>query len=440
MLSWARKGLCALMVVGMALCVSAVPPPALEATDGVLRTTDASKAQVDLKGASWFGFNVDTGMLDGLWAGIDLATTTAQLRLLGFNTIRIPFDFTLLNAPAKDHRWANCVRKDIVQNTLDPQLRQTRKASKLPNPSLPPMPSLSPPGMCNSYVPHTGTVERLLLWTVSFLVNQGFYVLLNHHSLVSGNQIQRNPSEFARAWGNLWWKIASAKDFESKVKGRVFVDITNEPDFMGMKWSDQKHLIGATEMYIRVMDHLHTITPTGMLYFIEGTGQTNYGLCWGNGFVTDGTILSKYGIDDATPFFQRLLKKPYVKQVVISPHEYGPHIRKSNIIGKDLVQRMNASYGYLMNKGFCLNGGACFKFPMVIGEFGSDMDQAEMPFLNDFAQWMRSQKSNSWIVWAVNANSGDTGGLVDKTLWQDIRWDKVRFLEAKLGLKPWWKI
>ncbi|WIA10848.1 hypothetical protein OEZ85_011014 [Tetradesmus obliquus] len=438
--------LCALTLLGMALLGSgavAMPPAALEAHDGILRAVGTQR-QVDLKGASWFGFNVGSGMVDGLWAGIDLATTTAQLRLLGFNTLRIPFDFSQLKAPAKDYRRANCARKDIVHNTLDPRHRRPgsgRRSLPLPPAApkqVPPMPDLSPAGMCNSYVPHRGSAEDALVWLVSFLVRQGFYVVLNHHSLVSGQQIQRNPSEFAHEWGNLWWRIASAKAFEGQLKGRVFCDITNEPDFMGMRWSNQPNMIGATEMYIRVMDRLHAITPDGMLYFIEGTGQTAYGLCWGSGFVTDPALIAKHGIDDAAPFFRRLLQQPYKHQVVISPHEYGPLIRKSSILGADLVERMNASYGYLMTKGFC-GAASCTKFPVVVGEFGSDMkEESDLVFLADFARWMGSQRSNSWIMWAVNANSGDTGGLVDPTLWQELRWDKLRFLTEKLGLRPWW--
>ncbi|KAF6250478.1 glycoside hydrolase superfamily [Scenedesmus sp. NREL 46B-D3] len=415
--------------------------PALQVDGNVLKTT-ATRKQVDLKGASWFGFNVDTGMVDGLWAGIDLATTSAQLKLLGFNTLRIPFDFSLLKAPASDFRWAGCMRKDIVNNTLDPRLAKAKVGRTLrPRPpgTLPPVPPLSPPGMCNSYVPRTGAVEELLLWTVEFFVAQGFYVMLNHHSLVSGDQIQRNPSDFANAWARLWGKLAAKKQFQARLLGRVFVDITNEPDFMGMKWSDRPDMIGATEMYLRVMDRLHAITPRGMLYFVEGTGQTSYGLCWGNGFVTDTAIVAKHGIDDASPFFRRLVRRPYVGQVVISPHEYGPTIRKTHLTTRELEERMNASYGYLMTRGFC-HAGACTKFPVVVGEFGSDMGAEDMGFLTDFGRWMRRQASNSWVIWAVNANSGDTGGLFDKTLWQDVRWDKVRYLvEGGLGLRPWWK-
>jgi hypothetical protein len=40
-----------------------------------------------------------------------------------------------------------------------------------------------------------------------------------------------------------------------------------------------------------------------------------FGLNWGNGFITDRDIISSRGLSNPNAFFQRLLKKPYVKKV-----------------------------------------------------------------------------------------------------------------------------
>lgn len=40
----------------------------------------------------------------------------------------------------------------------------------------------------------------------------------------------------------------------------------------------------------------------------------------GNGFVTDRDIIDEFGIHDANPFFSSLLTKPYLNNIVISPH------------------------------------------------------------------------------------------------------------------------
>jgi hypothetical protein len=41
--------------------------------------------------------------------------------------------------------------------------------------------------------------------------------------------------------------------------------------------------------------------------------------------------------------------------------------------------------------------------------------------------------------WAYNANSGDTGGLVEND-WQTFNWLKLRWLQDNLNLKPWYMV
>jgi hypothetical protein len=42
--------------------------------------------------------------------------------------------------------------------------------------------------------------------------------------------------------------------------------------------------------------------------------------------VTDPAIIKETGISDANPFFQGLMKRPYLTRTVISPHVYGPSV------------------------------------------------------------------------------------------------------------------
>ena len=43
---------------------------------------------------------------------------------------------------------------------------------------------------------------------------------------------------------------------------------------------------------------------------VQGTGQTAFGICWGDGFVTDPGTLAQHGLSDPRPFFDALLGKP----------------------------------------------------------------------------------------------------------------------------------
>ena len=52
-------------------------------------------------------------------------------------------------------------------------------------------------------------------------------------------------------------------------------------------------------------------------------------MCWGDGFITDRQTIDSTGTSDPNPFFLQLITKPYVYNVVISPHYYPPSISHS---------------------------------------------------------------------------------------------------------------
>ena len=64
----------------------------------------------------------------------------------------------------------------------------------------------------------------------------------------------------------------------------------------------------------------------GVLFLIEGAGQSGLAMNWGDGLCTDEAIISELGISDPNSFFQSLVQKPYVNQVVAAPHVYPPSI------------------------------------------------------------------------------------------------------------------
>ncbi len=67
-----------------------------------------------------------------------------------------------------------------------------------------------------------------------------------------------------------------------------------------------------------------------------------------------------------------LMKKPYRKSVVISPHVYPPSVTnaQNNVKGVELFKVLDTTFGYLTKKGYCI-GSDCQRFPVAIGEFGS---------------------------------------------------------------------
>lgn len=84
----------------------------------------------------------------------------------------------------------------------------------------------------------------------------------------------------------------------------------------------------------------------------------------------------------------------------------------------------------------------------MIGEFGSTFTNPvdEAP-LRDLALYINNEGAaksdehtgvNYWFYWCWNANSGDTGGIVDNS-WVNIEWRKINYL-MDIGLQPLYTI
>jgi hypothetical protein len=86
--------------------------------------------------------------------------------------------------------------------------------------------------------------------------------------------------EFVCKWRVLMSRVMALPNFEDDIKGRIFVDIMNEPDSMGIQWAPANSKPGAAELYLQTMDALHELASDSWLYIVEGTGQNMFGLNW----------------------------------------------------------------------------------------------------------------------------------------------------------------
>lgn len=69
---------------------------------------------------------------------------------------------------------------------------------------------------------------------------------------------------------------------------------------------------------------------SGTLFMVQGLAQQGLAVCWGDGFAVDQAQLDMYTGDyTASGFFDQLLSQPYVDNVIISVHYYGPSISKN---------------------------------------------------------------------------------------------------------------
>lgn len=84
-------------------------------------------------------------------------------------------------------------------------------------------------GVCNEALPNTDVYSRFL-YVVHSLAANGFYVLIDDH-LSYDSTAATNPSQWVTMWAQLLRDIV--KDPASR--GRVMVDLLNEPDARGLR-------------------------------------------------------------------------------------------------------------------------------------------------------------------------------------------------------------
>ncbi|EIE25045.1 hypothetical protein COCSUDRAFT_46570 [Coccomyxa subellipsoidea C-169] len=395
-----------------------------------------------IKGINWFGFETASTMLDGLWQGPSAITQNFdsvawRIKLMGFNTIRIPFSFQVLFNMVPRSYTAACTpttADTVKQSVIPPGV--TTPAGVNPPELMAPGDALGASGVCNADLPNTSGYARFLFVLRYFAAN-GFYILIDNH-LSFDNTAVSNTAQWLIWWKQLMTDVAALPS----TRNRVMVDIMNEPDVLGLRW--QGTTPDMSSLYLAAMEAIYPISPT-TLFFIEGGGQLPYAMCWGDGFVTDPAIIAANGLSDPNPFFTTLLSKPYLNNVVISPHYYPPSIStaKTKVSGADLWERMQNSFGYLTSG----QGYQGHVFPLVIGETGSMyLTQADVLFLSDMAKYMKNDPAaavyphatlSHLMWWSWNPNSGDTGGIVQDD-WLTVIWNKVDFLINAVGLQPWY--
>lgn len=439
----------ALVAITLSSCASPTPEQARICRSGAAAEQplfagghdlfEGNGKRVRLRGFNYFGFNNGQTMVDGVWGGpglaLDFASVVHRQKLLGFNAVRLPFSFKdLKNLPPKSF-----VKPCNIPTAREVAASVVRPGVVVPK-VIPPLPY--PPhrteGQCNGYLPNDSTWNRYK-WVVSFYARNGFYVLIDNH-------LREDPSalEDGDKWAGLWAQLVKELVTDPEVKRRLMVDILNEPGQYGVRWEAADGKPGLGELYLKAMDAIYKVAPKTP-FFIEGTGQDALQANWGDGFDADNMDITNLGLSNPRPFFAALASRAYGRQVVLAPHVYGPAVttNENASSGKALNSRLSRSFGSLMRQGFC-SGAKCITFPVAIGEFGSKFtDARDVATMNSLRSYLLNTGEGddgkhfaiqNWFYWSWNANSGDTGGIVQDD-WVSLNWNKLDFLQP-LGLRP----
>lgn len=312
-------------------------------------------AVVRLRGINWFGLETPDRALHGTWFGRSVDDFLNELRGLGFDSLRIPVSPESINPGFASASWGN-----------------------------------------NAYVEGPATTGRQHLERLIAAAKAAdMTLLLDFHTCNPsqlGTSLPGRP-DGCQGYDVTRW-LADLTTLATLAIGQEHVlgiDLTNEPH--ALTWAAWKSLAErGGEAVLRANPRL--------LVFVEGVaGSSEYGgnyPFWGENLTEAAT---------AVPTIPPT-------RLVFSPHVYGPGISAQSYFGAgnfpaNMPAIWRTHFGHLVPR-----------YGFAAGEFGGWYDdaraQGEVAWNDAYVAYLatldRGQPA-SFYYWAVNPNSGDTGGL-----------------------------
>jgi endoglucanase len=349
--------------------------PSPSRTPGYLHTAGAQIVDhlgtpVRITGISWFGFETCDDVLHGLWAR-SMGSLLDQVRELGFNTLRIPYSNEML------------ARTSPPRGSFDVSL----------NPALV---GQTPFAILDQLVAEAGA--------------RGLKIILDRHrpSCEAQSELWYTEAYSEQRWIDDWVMLAQHYAGDTTVVG---FDLHNEPhgaaSWGGDPSSDWKK---AAE---RAGNAVLAINPE-LLIIVEGVEHfESHWYWWGGnlrGASSDPLVL-------AVP-----------NQLVYSPHDYPASIYaqpwfSDPMYPNNLPALWDATWG-----GIAKSNAA----PILIGEFGTKLEtQSDADWLRALADYIAANEL-SFTYWALNPNSGDTGGILGDD-WTSVQESKHAVLAPLLA-------
>lgn len=365
-------------------------------TDGN-RIYDSDGREVWITGVNWFGYNTGTNTFDGLWSS-SLDTTVKAIADRGFNLIRVPMSAQLLN------EWSEGEYPEANYNrALNEELNS--------------MNSLE-------------IFEHFL----DLAKDNGIKVMIDIHS------VRTDPSGHM---ANLWYTdsmsadeyLAALKWIAERYKDNdtvIAYDLKNEPHGTpgeGNKaaiWNDSTAENNWKYMAEKAAFTILSKNPNALIV-VEGTEIYPVDIA------ANGDYHSKEPDDYYYNWWGGNLRgvrdfpldlKEYNDKLVYSPHDYGPTVYEQPWFheGYDRDSLMKEcwkdNWFYIHEDGIA---------PLLIGEWGGFMREPNLKWMTCIRELIGKNRL-SHTFWCLNANSGDTGGLLkdDFVTWDEEKYEFVK--------------
>ena len=351
-----------LATVVLTLLLAATPHAAVISPP--LRTSGAKIVDRDgdtvvLQGVNWFGFETSAHVVHGLWSR-DLDDMMGQVRRMGFNTIRLPFSLQALDSNVP---------------ITGPDFSGGKNAAL-----------------------QGKTPQQAMDVVIDAAARVGLMVLLENHSLADDGYSyglwygQAGYDE--NAWVARWQALARRYEDKTNVIG---ADLKNEPHG-DATWGTG----GPTDWQraaTRAGNAVTAIAPNWLIV-VEGIEKP----------VAGGKLDKHWWGGNLEGVRRHPVRLQRGNRLVYSPHEYGPGVFPQPWFGradtaKQLERRWRDGWGFIAQQGIA---------PLLIGEFGG----RKVDLGSDEGRWQRqfldhlARTGISWTYWALNPDSGDTGGVL----------------------------
>lgn len=322
------------------------------------------EAPLPLYGVNWFGLETCDRAPHGLWSGRSVADFLGQLKGLGFNALRLPVAPEVLRDQGTVASWAQAGDPAYPTSPLKGLRYVLEKAQGL-----------------------------------------GFYVLLDFHTFrcdLIGSNLPGKPFDPARGYTKDDWlaDLRRLAGLSLEFPNVFGIDLANEP--YNLTWTEWKAL--AQEGARAVLG----VNPR-VLVAVEGVGNLSpnggYPAFWGENLAEARDDL---GLGD---------------RLLYLPHVYGPSVAAQPYFSDpsfpaNMPAIWDAHFGHLSGRGL----------PWGVGEFGGTYEDQDRVWQEAFVDYLRAKGVRVWFYWALNPNSGDTGGLLQED-WRTPVEGKVRLLQ-----------
>ena len=322
--------------------------------------------QVRLYGLNWFGLETTTLALFGPnETGRGVADFIAQVKALGFTALRIPLAPQSINPGHASARWAVRGELDTGRAHLD-ELLQVAAETRM----------------------------RLVLDIHTCSAAVGYRAGAPDDSLCGGYTIDDWISDLET--------LADLADsYAPWVAG---IDLFNEPH--KLDWDSWRELAErGGEAVLRRNPRI--------VVFVAGVANVGY---VGSDAVFWGENLTLAGVEPVRLPASRVVYSPHVYGPSVSPQRYFEH----SSFPRNMPGIWDLHFGFLYSES---------SGPVVIpGEFGGRYEGPDKIWQDAFVDYLIERQAPGFFYWALNPNSGDTGGLLQSD-WRSVHEGKLTLLQ-----------